>query len=362
MSDTDTHIANGFGSSDESADDGFGSETCSSEDESENILLNLRTFNEFLERTWVPTTVRTTYSTSSTSSAESLSTIFVECPDEVTSMTTSLENIPEGKRKRRHMPTWTGSKARRLLGAKKSLHLRDTEIEKVFNIGCKCGNNCSRHVTSTDVVHERAKYWEQNGEQDRTEYLVMKLGVDGVKNLELQKFQFRYVLNNTMVCGPFFEKAIGVSHKKSCDVRRRVVEERFQTVRRTKKNNGGARGRKVIEFIKLYAIENGNVQPTIKECTDPKAKDIHLPHGVRKEDVYISYRASMTSEEALASALHISSFYQLWRETLQQIVCRAHQKFAQCRVCSQLKFRIQRGTPSNRGTVLPLFPCLFRCI
>ena len=159
-------------------------------------------------------------------------------------------------------------------------------------------------------------------------------------------------MKNTVVCGPFFEKVIGCSHKKFTDVRDRVVSERFHTTRRVKKSNNESRGRLALVFIKAYAVKYGNHQTTIKDTRDVTARDIHLPHGVRKDDVYISFKASMGEREANAKALQLSSFYELWRTRLPQIVCRKHQKFSQCTVCAQLKFRSQRGTPaeSARGS------------
>ena len=358
IEDIEDTIMDGFGSEtcSEVADDGFGSETCSS-DENADPLGNIQSLEEHLRRTQSNSeaSTRYTYSVCTSNSGEDnlVATICTECATDDLQVVVSLENIPEGKRKRVQMPSWTGSKEARLLSFKKSQRLRDSEIDKVLHIMCTCGDECAHKVTTIDVQHERQKYWELPAERDRTEYMVRKLGVDGVKQIEEHKFLFRYLLNNTQVCGPFFEKAIGASHKKFTDVRGRVIQERFETLARTKKNNSGSRGRRAVEFIKQYALKHGNMQPTIKDTTDPKAKDIHLPHGMRKEDVYISYRASMTADEAAGKALHVSSFYEVWRDSktgVPQIVCRKHQKFAQCKVCSQLKFRAQRGTPSARGT------------
>ena len=350
MSDSESEVS-GFGSetSNDTVCDGFGSETCSECEDANGPVTWQMIHNESPRRRLTSVrTVRTQYFATSVADDSFTTSLLTEFSEDTAneSAVVTLENIPEGKRKRAHMPSWTGSKVRRESSKKRSFRLKDTEIEKVLDLPCRCGQDCALRLTAVDVQHERLKYWQEGSERLRTEYMVLKLGVDGLKHIETQKFEFRYLLNNTKVCGSFFEQALGVSHRKLTDVRGRVIEERFQTVRRTKKNNGGYRGRQAIEFIKSYAVQNGNVQPTIKDSTDPKAKDIHLPHGIRKEDVYISYRASISLSSV---ALHLSSFYEVWRNGLQQVVCRKHQKFAQCKVCSQLKFRQQRGTRDNRG-------------
>ena len=312
-------------------------------------------FETFLEDTWRAHRTRSTYTYDTLSSLSSGNENCVdngqsnENADDDENADDELMVIPEGKRKRVPMPTWTGNKQQRLQSRKKFKKLADAHVLSGTNTICKCKTACRLKVSSDEVRAERIKYWELEKEDERTKYLTTKLLSDGYKCLSEQRFVFRYLICNIEVCGPYFESALGASHKKFTDVRRRVIEDRLETTIKTKKNGGGWRGRAALEYIKRYAREQGNRQPVLKGQGDENATDVHLPHGITKESVYIGYRGSMTEEQAAERTVHIGTWYDLWRKNLPQIVCRKYQKFSQCKTCAQLKFKMQRGAPAQRG-------------
>jgi hypothetical protein len=151
------------------------------------------------------------------------------------------------------------------------------------------------------------------------------------------------VLFETQVCGPFFQKVVGVSKTKMGGIRQRVEQGRLRVVTQTNvsKRSNSTRGVDMTVWMNGYFELHGQYIPHKYE--------MHLPIEMCKQDVHDAYTRSVTSGVDLRKPILLSRFYEVWEKEFPLVKCTKWSPFTRCSDCTDLRLRVESCPEAQKG-------------
>jgi hypothetical protein len=145
------------------------------------------------------------------------------------------------------------------------------------------------------------------------------------------------------VCGPFFQRVVGVSKTKMGDARARVEQGRLRTVSQSNvgKRSNSTRGVDLTVWMNGYFELHGQYIPNKFE--------MHLPIEMCKQDVHNAYTRSLESAVDLRKPILLSQFYNLWESQFPLVKCTKWSPFTRCSDCTDLRLRVESCPEAQKG-------------
>jgi hypothetical protein len=158
------------------------------------------------------------------------------------------------------------------------------------------------------------------------------------------------VFFETQVCGPFFQKVVGVSKTKMGDARERVEQGRLRSVSQSNvgKRSNSTRGSDLTVWMNGYFALHGQYIPNMFE--------MHLPIEMCKQDVHNAYTRSILFDQIqfesgvdLRKPIKLTQFYRLWESEFPLVKCTKWSPFTRCTDCTDLRLQVESCPEAQKG-------------
>jgi len=219
------------------------------------------------------------------------------------------DGVPMGKPPRKQrVPNSLRSATRNL---KRTRNVTREACEAAILFRCKCGRDCGAKFSCDDLVTFRKQIWENATMAQVTQSVADALERDGVARSPTDDdFGFKFMVSGTQVCGPFYQRAIGVCKRKYLDIRKRVIMKK----RRVMPRNGGPRTKGNLSSRNVEMLEWCRSFFKLHGQYIPNKEEMHLPIEMTKQWVW-----EKRYKLAVENPLKLTQFYHLWREHFPKV-------------------------------------------